>query len=49
MVTDTYRLKYTFAIDFGTSYVKYGPITLNEPKMTQTRGLFLRDLPESVK
>ncbi|MFN3804343.1 MAG: heat-shock protein Hsp70 [Pyrobaculum sp.] len=49
MVTDTYKLKYTFAIDFGTSYVKYGPITLNEPKMTQTRGLFLRDLPESVK
>ncbi len=46
---DSYRLKYTFAIDFGTSYVKYGPITLNTPKIVQTRGLFLRDLPESVK
>ncbi|MEM1597091.1 MAG: heat-shock protein Hsp70 [Pyrobaculum sp.] len=49
MISDAYRLKYTFGIDYGTSYVKYGPITLSEPKMTQTRGLFLRDLPESVK
>jgi len=29
--------------------VKYGPIVLNEPRVAQTRGLFLRDLPESVK
>jgi len=49
VISDAYRLKYTFGVDFGTSYVKYGPITLNEPKMVQTRGLFLRDLPESVK
>ncbi|MCI4446581.1 MAG: heat-shock protein Hsp70 [Pyrobaculum sp.] len=49
MISDAYRLKYTFGVDFGTSYVKYGPITLNEPRVTQTRGLFLRDLPESVK
>jgi len=48
-IPDAYRLKYTFGVDFGTSYVKYGPITLNEPKMVQTRGLFLRDLPESGK
>lgn len=49
MITDAYRLKYTFGVDYGTSYVKYGPITLNEPRVVQTRGLFLRDLPESVK
>lgn len=49
MISDEYRLKYTFGVDFGTSYVKFGPITLNEPKVVQTRGLFLRDLPESVK
>jgi len=49
VISDAYRLKYTFGIDFGTSYVKYGPITLNEPRVMQTRGLFLRDLPESVK
>ncbi|CCC81407.1 heat-shock protein Hsp70 [Thermoproteus tenax] len=47
--SDAYRLKYVFGIDFGTSTTKYGPITLSEPKMVQTRGLFLRDMPESVK
>jgi len=49
VIDEQYRLSYTFAIDFGTSYTKYGPITLNVPKVVQTRGLFLRDLPESVK
>jgi hypothetical protein len=49
VISDAYRLKYTFGVDFGTSYVKYGPIVLNEPRVAQTRGLFLRDLPESVK
>ncbi|MBP1450018.1 MAG: heat-shock protein Hsp70, partial [Thermoproteus sp.] len=48
-LSDSYRLKYVFGIDFGTGYTKYGPITLSEPKMAQTRGLFLRDVPESVK
>jgi len=49
VISDEYRLKYTFGVDYGTSYVKFGPITLNEPRVVQTRGLFLRDLPESVK
>ncbi|MEL9991765.1 MAG: heat-shock protein Hsp70 [Thermoproteus sp.] len=48
-LSDSYRLKYVFGIDFGTSYTKYGPITQAEPNMVQTRGLFLRDVPESVK
>jgi crenactin len=48
-LSDSYRLKYVFGIDFGTSYTKYGPITLAEPNVVQTRGLFLRDVPESVK
>jgi crenactin len=49
VIADAYRLKYTFGIDYGTSYTKYGPITLSEPRVVHTRGLFLRDLPESVK
>lgn len=48
-LSDSYRLKYVFGADFGTSYTKYGPITLAEPRIVQTRGLFLRDIPESVK
>ncbi|NPA23777.1 MAG: heat-shock protein Hsp70 [Crenarchaeota archaeon] len=45
-----YKLKYTYAEDFGTGYFKYGPITLGErPKMIPSRGLILRDLPESIK
>lgn len=48
-VGDAYRLKYVFGIDYGTSYTKFGPITLDAPKIVQTRGLFLRDIPESVK
>ena len=45
-----YKLKYTYAEDFGTGYFKYGPITLGEkPRMIQSRGLLLRDLPESIK
>jgi len=39
VISDAYRLKYTFGVDFGTSYVKYGPIVLNEPRVAQTRGL----------
>ncbi|MFB6490425.1 MAG: heat-shock protein Hsp70 [Thermoproteus sp. AZ2] len=48
-IGDAYRLKYVFGIDYGTSYTKFGPITLDAPKVVQTRGLFLRDIPESVK
>ncbi|GGP20689.1 actin/actin family protein [Thermocladium modestius] len=45
-----YKLKYTYGEDFGTGYFKYGPISLGEsPRITQSRGLILRDLPESVK
>ncbi|NPA70610.1 MAG: heat-shock protein Hsp70 [Crenarchaeota archaeon] len=45
-----YKLKYTYAEDFGTGYFKYGPITLGErPRMIPSRGLILRDLPESIK
>ncbi len=45
-----YKSKYVFAEDFGTGYFKFGPITLGEsPFMVQSRGLILRDLPESVK
>lgn len=45
-----YKLKYTYGEDFGTGYFKYGPISLGEaPRIIQSRGLILRDLPESVK
>ncbi|ADY02236.1 actin/actin family protein [Vulcanisaeta moutnovskia 768-28] len=45
-----YKLNYVYAEDFGTGYFKYGPITLRDkPYMIQSRGLFLRDLPESIK
>ncbi len=45
-----YKSRYVFAEDFGTGYFKFGPITLGEnPLMVQSRGLLLRDLPESVK
>jgi|MonGeyMetagenome_1017769.scaffolds.fasta_scaffold04352_4 crenactin len=45
-----YKLNYVYAEDFGTGYFKYGPITLRDkPYMVQSRGLFLRDLPESIK
>jgi len=45
-----YKLKYTYAEDFGTGYFKYGPITLGDkPRMIPSRGLLLRDLPESIK
>jgi crenactin len=45
-----YKLNYVYAEDFGTGYFKYGPITLRDkPSMVQSRGLFLRDLPESIK
>ncbi|WP_054856634.1 heat-shock protein Hsp70 [Vulcanisaeta sp. JCM 16159] len=45
-----YKLNYVYAEDFGTGYFKYGPISLKDrPYMIQSRGLFLRDLPESIK
>ena len=45
-----YKLKYVYAEDFGTGYFKYGPITLGDkPKIIPSRGLILRDLPESIK
>ena len=44
-----YKLKYVYAEDFGTGYFKYGPITLGDkPKIIPSRGLILRDLPESI-
>ncbi len=52
MLTDEsrYKLRYTYAEDFGTGYFKYGPITLGDkPRMIPSRGLILRDLPESIK
>ncbi len=45
-----YKAKFTYAEDYGTGYFKYGPITLGEvPRVIQSRGLLLRDLPESMK
>jgi len=45
-----YKLKYVYGEDFGTGYYKYGPITLGDkPEIIQSRGLLLRDLPESIK
>ncbi len=45
-----YKLKYVYAEDFGTAYFKYGPITLGDrAKMIPSRGLLIRDLPESIK
>jgi len=45
-----YKLSFTYAEDYGTGYFKYGPITLRDkPRVIQSRGLFLRDLPEGVK
>jgi crenactin len=41
MNTDNYRSNYTFAMDFGTSDFKFGPITLGEqPKIVNNRGYF---------
>ena len=41
MSIDNYRSNYTFAMDFGTSDFKYGPITLGEqPKIVNNRGYF---------
>jgi len=40
-LSEAYRQKNVFAMDFGTSDFKYGPITLGEtPEMTQNRGYF---------
>jgi len=41
MSGDNYRSHYTFAMDFGTSDFKYGPITLGEkPRIVNNRGYF---------
>lgn len=41
MVTDSYRSNYTFAMDFGTSDFKFGPITCGEtPRVVNNRGYF---------
>jgi len=38
---DNYRSNYTFAMDFGTSDFKFGPITLGEqPRIVNNRGYF---------
>ncbi len=45
-----YKANFVYAEDFGTGYFKYGPITLRDkPYVIPSRGLILRDLPESVK
>ena len=39
--TDNYRSHYTFAMDFGTSDFKFGPITCGEnPRIVNNRGYF---------
>ncbi|HUK28356.1 MAG TPA: hypothetical protein VLV31_08030 [Candidatus Acidoferrales bacterium] len=41
MTVDTYRGNYTFAMDFGTSDFKFGPITCGEnPRIVNNRGYF---------
>jgi len=41
MSIDNYRSSYTFAMDFGTSDFKFGPITLGEhPRIVNNRGYF---------
>ena len=41
MATSSYRSHYTFAMDFGTSDFKFGPITCGEiPKIVNNRGYF---------
>ncbi len=41
MSGDNYRSHYTFAMDFGTSDFKFGPITLGEnPRIVNNRGYF---------
>ena len=41
MNMDNYRSNYTFAMDFGTSDFKFGPITLGEqPRIVNNRGYF---------
>lgn len=41
MTADSYRSHYTFAMDFGTSDFKFGPITCGEtPKIVNNRGYF---------
>lgn len=41
MNEEEYKKKYTFGEDYGTSYYKYGPITLGEsPEIVENRGYF---------
>jgi len=41
MALDNYRSSYTFAMDFGTSDFKFGPISCGEtPRMVNNRGYF---------
>jgi crenactin len=41
MATDNYRSNYTFAMDFGTSDFKFGPITCGDtPRVVNNRGYF---------
>ena len=41
MATENYRSHYTFAMDFGTSDFKFGPITCGEnPRIVNNRGYF---------
>ncbi|PCN50724.1 hypothetical protein B6U99_02880 [Candidatus Geothermarchaeota archaeon ex4572_27] len=40
-MSEEYKRKYTFGEDYGTSYYKYGPITLGEvPEVVENRGYF---------
>lgn len=41
MADNGYRINYTFAMDFGTSDFKFGPITCGEsPRIVNNRGYF---------
>jgi crenactin len=41
MAADSYRSQYTFAMDFGTSDFKFGPITCGDtPRIVNNRGYF---------
>jgi crenactin len=41
MALDNYRSSYTFAMDFGTSDFKFGPISCGEnPQIVNNRGYF---------
>jgi crenactin len=43
-LSQEYKQKYTFGVDYGTSYFKFGPITCGEePKVIENRGYFTEE------